>query len=410
MATEKKTKKNIGEQITDIYSEYSDAYKANAQQQADALKLANDEFLASQEAAELQRQQQAAATNNKIQDLLNQGYSAQEAMYKASQDRIAKAEAEDVTKYKADLNAAKYSGLTELAASVANMIGVGGHNAANQQYRQYSLDWMRKADQDMHLRRARIDNLRERQRALQQHLSQLKQQNGLTILQQQAAEDAARAKYAQDRNAMVRDAAIAQAKIIGDANDKAADARLKGQAAGIEAAEQQRQFNARMGEQAASRKMHENQFAAQMRAKGLNANGSLNPDYVKENAGWTKDKDGKWKAPKSTGADDMINFRVNKYGEDAAFDWRGSASRLSESLLTSIDTFTDLSNDAKEQITEILTGSGKGADKVDAIKRYIGTSPQMREFIKTLNEKTSDEEEEPSFDLYKQMIGWGKQE
>ena len=81
--------------------------------------------------------------------------------------------AQDEEQIKNDVKAARWTGATELAASLANLIGVGSFNAANQQYKQYSQDWMRKADADMRMQRARLDNFRERQRAMQMHINQL---------------------------------------------------------------------------------------------------------------------------------------------------------------------------------------------------------------------------------------------
>lgn len=250
MGTDEKKKKTIGEQYQEGWNAYADSVNQTAADMAAQQKAADEAYLQSMAVAEQQRQQTAEQNYNRVADLLKQGYSAQEAMLRASQANVQKAEVEDAVKYKADLNAAKYTGLTELASSVANMIGVGSFNAANQQYRQYSQDWMRKADQDMRLRRARIDNLRERQRAMQNRLDQLRQSNNLTLLQQQAAEDAARNKYATDRANVQRESALAQAKIIAGANNDAAQARLKGQTAAVEANEQQRQFNAKMGQDA----------------------------------------------------------------------------------------------------------------------------------------------------------------
>ena len=90
--------------------------------------------------------------------------------------------AQDEEQIRNDVKAARWTGATELAASLANLIGVGSFNAANQQYKQYSQDWMRKADADMKMQRARLDNFRERQRAMQMHINQLKQGDANTAL------------------------------------------------------------------------------------------------------------------------------------------------------------------------------------------------------------------------------------
>lgn len=89
--------------------------------------------------------------------------------------------AEGDRQIKDDLNAAKWTGITELAASIANMIGVGSGNAVSQQYKSYSQDWMQKADQSMREQRSRIDNLRQRQRENEYKMAQLRSQGALAL-------------------------------------------------------------------------------------------------------------------------------------------------------------------------------------------------------------------------------------
>lgn len=81
----------------------------------------------------------------------------------------------------ADLNAARWTGLTELASSIANMIGVGQGNAVSQQFTPQSQNWMAKADRDMKANRSRIDNLRQRQRDAELKMQQLRSQTELNM-------------------------------------------------------------------------------------------------------------------------------------------------------------------------------------------------------------------------------------
>ena len=81
----------------------------------------------------------------------------------------------------ADNKAAKYTGYTELGAALANLIGVGEGNAVSQQYKSFSQDWMKKADQDMREHRGRIDNLRQKQRDTELKMAQLKASNNLEL-------------------------------------------------------------------------------------------------------------------------------------------------------------------------------------------------------------------------------------
>jgi len=115
--------------------------------------------------------------------------------------------------------AARWAGATELASSIANLIAVGNHNAVSQQYKNFSQDWMRKADQEAREHRNRINDLRARQRDTELKMQQIrsegllnlakydleseerKQRSALTKAQteyQKARTDAAREKAKQD--------------------------------------------------------------------------------------------------------------------------------------------------------------------------------------------------------------------
>lgn len=102
-------------------------------------------------------------------------------LLQSMRDDYNKAQAESDEQVKEDLNAAKWTGLTELAASLANLIGVGQGNAVSQQYKSHAQDWMQKADQDMRERRSRLDNLRQRQRDTELKMSQLKASRSLEL-------------------------------------------------------------------------------------------------------------------------------------------------------------------------------------------------------------------------------------
>lgn len=103
---------------------------------------------------------------------------------------------------KDDLNAARWTGLTELAASIANMVGVGQGNAVSQQYKSYSQDWMQKADQSIREHRSRMDNLRQRQRDAELKMNQLRTQGLLAMSKAKVDAEQARA-MAEYRRAQV---------------------------------------------------------------------------------------------------------------------------------------------------------------------------------------------------------------
>lgn len=99
-----------------------------------------------------------------------------------------------------------------LAASLFNLYAVGGLHASNQVYRDHTQDWMRKADADRRMRRARIDNLRDRQRGIQDKLEGLRAantQDAYNRWRNQAAADAAAAQKDADRQ-KAEEAALAK--------------------------------------------------------------------------------------------------------------------------------------------------------------------------------------------------------
>lgn len=91
--------------------------------------------------------------------------------YWVDRDNEAKAEAkraeeEDRMKTEMENRRAGLAGAGEVAASLINLFSVGGLHASNQVYKDHMQDWMKKADADRKYRQLRIDQLRERQRAI----------------------------------------------------------------------------------------------------------------------------------------------------------------------------------------------------------------------------------------------------
>lgn len=154
--------------------------KAGEQQIADMAAANNAYNEANQQAIEANRQQSQAAINS-FADMV-EGYAR----------NIRNAEAESAAQVAADQRATRWTGLTEGMASLANLIAVGSGNAVSQQYRPYSQDWMRKADMDARMNRARIDNLRERQRAMQGQLANLRLNDAAKALELARADAKAR--------------------------------------------------------------------------------------------------------------------------------------------------------------------------------------------------------------------------
>ena len=114
-------------------------------------------------------------------DLWGQYAGGVEALIAERQKEIDRAKEVANAEYMASQKAGMASGLTHLASSLANLIAVGGFNASNQVYQNPAMDWMKKADQDRLVNRQRIDNMRERQRAVQQQLLQIRAQGASDI-------------------------------------------------------------------------------------------------------------------------------------------------------------------------------------------------------------------------------------
>lgn len=74
---------------------------------------------------------------------------------------------------KAERSATLWTGATELAAALANLVGVST-GAENQQIKPYSESWMHRAEQNRKDRIGRIDSLRDRRAALEQQIAALK--------------------------------------------------------------------------------------------------------------------------------------------------------------------------------------------------------------------------------------------
>lgn len=141
------------------------------------------------------------------------------------------AQAEGDQEVKNDLAAARWTGLTELASSIANMVGVGQGNAVSQQYAPQSMNWMQKADRDMKAQRSRIDNLRQRQRETEVKMQQLRSQSALNMakVQKDVMAQSALAEYRRAQAALQNAKTESErAKALRDAETAVAKMELMG--------------------------------------------------------------------------------------------------------------------------------------------------------------------------------------
>lgn len=168
----------------------ADLAKAQGQIDAETANSVNKELQAGQDASANPAYGNIAPKEDSIAELAKQLEDDDKALDAADESRRQSAreilqdmanlindrEKEYKAEEKGNERAATWTGLTELAASVANLIGVGQGNAVSQQYKGQSVDWMRKADADIKEHRSKLDDLRNRQRAIRQQYDTLELQ------------------------------------------------------------------------------------------------------------------------------------------------------------------------------------------------------------------------------------------
>lgn len=112
--------------------------------------------------------------------------------------------------------AAAWTGATEFATAIANMIGVGSFGSSHQQYQTHSADWMRQADAARKERSAKLDNAKQRLAEMKFRASEL-QQKGAQAL----------ATYDMQKQKMDQANALALQKLRMSAAEKAEANELK---------------------------------------------------------------------------------------------------------------------------------------------------------------------------------------
>lgn len=159
--------------------------------QIEAQAASND--LAAEQAAEAQSASDVAEANTILEEnpvtpptqaeILNAELeNDQKAAEKSVADSILEynnelkaAKEEDEKNTRIDRQAAAWNAAGDLAAGIANLVGVS-NGASNQQQKTRTFDWMSKADAERDKRRSRMDSLRDKQRSLQNQLQTLKTQ------------------------------------------------------------------------------------------------------------------------------------------------------------------------------------------------------------------------------------------
>lgn len=269
--------------IEDAYEAQAQGIEESAKQAGQATREAYVTYEDTANKAQEQLAQQQAAARTALENRLNEGYSGVEAIIKEGEARLQREKEVANAEYLASQRAAQATGLTHLGSSIANLIGVGGFNASNQVYNNPSIDWMRKADQDRQIARQRMDNLRDRQRQIQQHLIEMKM-NGAGQLANMDLTNAQQAyQHGMGLANARQNADLTSANLAYQATRDAGQARVQGVTAGTQVemqeaqmAQNERHFNRQMDTQ---EKHYRDQINAQLARSGyqMDENGDIKP-------------------------------------------------------------------------------------------------------------------------------------
>jgi hypothetical protein len=149
--------------------------------------------------------------------------------------RNEEAEAEMRRQEEASRRASAFTGVTEVAANIANLLSVGQGHATPQRYNTYSTGWMQKADQDMRERRRHTENMRGQMDRLNYQIQQVKNADRLgdiklkmemareaerkRLADEEARKKQAAADAAKQEKIAARDATMLRSGFVPDAND-----------------------------------------------------------------------------------------------------------------------------------------------------------------------------------------------
>ena len=119
---------------------------------------------------------------NKAYDSIYGKEGLLQGIYDEQQEAALKRQEDYIKQTERDRRAAQWVGITEVAAGIANAIGVA-HGASNQQISPVSKDWMQKAEANEKTRKQHLDQLAENLRARREQMAQGKLQGLLAALQ-----------------------------------------------------------------------------------------------------------------------------------------------------------------------------------------------------------------------------------
>lgn len=335
----------------------------------DTIKQGYDAYQAQQDAEtkkylEALKKQQAMSAQG-YANLINGTQQIQKQQDEAYQNQLdnwntqlqnAEQQQRDVTRLEGQKSI--FGAATEFAQALANLHYVG-NGASNQQVKNLSQDWMKQVDANREKRKARIDNIRERQRAAEMQLAQLRAGNAQQMNQILYNVDKDRLDRQGELDKATYNAGMQRAQTALQSAQQVASA----QAQEAQQKEREREFNANLA-------MDRKKLVASMAAKGIKPNGD----------GWEFDSDSYAKqvmaasgAPKNSkpiiSGYDVDGNPVVRYGDPL------SVSREIKKFIDS-GKVTDLDEEGKRILEEIKSAtagdfSGKGSKSNDEVaKRF----------------------------------------
>lgn len=248
----KQSAQQTGEQLTQA--------QVDAMQQQVASMEAEDAILTQQENAALQQKQNA-----------NKDYLGMWAdQLRDAQQRTQQEEQTHQQNTEIENKAAAWAGAGQLAASLVNLFAVG-KGASNMQINDVSKDWMQQADRERRERRNRIENLRERQRGIQEKQAAIKNATTQDEYDTMLKNAQAQAKRRADIDKAKASIPVMQAQGNAETANTVTNLGIKGASA---VADQQNT------ETRISR--DQQQFDARMRSAGLNPDGTVNATLTRQ--------------------------------------------------------------------------------------------------------------------------------
>lgn len=261
------------------------------------------------------------------------------------------------------------TGATELAAGIINMLSVGQLHANNQQYKNYSQDWMRKADQDIKEHRRRSDNMQavlDRLKMQQQQVASAKRIEEMNV-RRQAANEALKVAAANEQLEYERQK-DAEAKERQERLDKERTALNRAQIVNIYA------DNAARDE---ARKDKQRKEALAMATKGFV------PDESSP-IGYRYDREAASKLVPLGEAKEGVSLPLNSYGNLPAETIQApDFETIAEVLWKNIDSIDDVDKKTLESIRSILLDDEKKiGEKKEDLTRVIIKSEKARQLFR----------------------------